>query len=92
MGEIWNIIKSESVEKRRRNRENGPKLLTERGFDFKSRNDGAHLIVEVEAVRVDYWPGTGKWISKTGIQGRGVFRLLRFLDSVKAWARKSDGA
>lgn len=67
-----------SQEKRAENRRLSPLLLTEKGFSFVSRNNGAHLIVED---KVDFWPGTGQWIVRQdGFAGRGVKNLIGYLN------------
>lgn len=74
---IWDAMKDTSKEKRARNRQNGPALLTEAGIPFESKNNGAHLIVGPQGHIFDYWPGTGYWKSReTGISRRGVKNLI----------------
>lgn len=79
--EYFDALKQISKERRANNRESSAKVLTEHGVKFDSRNDGAHLIVSHNGKSVNFWPGTGKWISRHSslVFGRGVFSLLKFL-------------
>lgn len=66
-------------EKRQQNREYSKKLLKERGIHYEEFNNGYHLKIG----RIDFWPGTGKFIdpdakNELGI-GRGVHNLLQYL-------------
>lgn len=83
MGEMWDSVKAEGQEKRARNREQSAALLEKRGIAFETKNAGAHLIVRHNSKVVDFWPGTGKWIVRGAMarKGRGVFKLLRFLQA-----------
>jgi hypothetical protein len=72
----------EHKNKTAKNREESTKILQERGIDFLSRNNGAHLIVQNNGIVVDFWPGTGKYIVReSNIEGRGVFNLIKWLAS-----------
>jgi hypothetical protein len=43
---------------------------------FEVKNGAAHLIVETEAGKIDFWPGTRKWIVRATRQnGYGVEAL-----------------
>lgn len=81
MGEYWRDVKpamqERSKERRKHNRDNSAALLLERGVEFETRNDGVHLIVKGRDCLIDFWPGTGKYITRNGKQGRGVHSLLR---------------
>jgi hypothetical protein len=65
--------------RRANNRESSPRILAERGVSFESKNEGAHLIVTIGGMVVDFWPGTGKFITRGAKPktGRGVFNLLK---------------
>lgn len=65
--------------RRANNRESSPRILAERGVSFETKNDGAHLIVTIGELVVDFWPGTGKFITRSAKPktGRGVFNLLK---------------
>lgn len=78
-GEMWNTLKKQRQEKRSSNRENSADLLTQSGVPFTSKNFGAHLIVEGRECFVDFWPGTGRWISRNGVKGFGVRNLLEYV-------------
>lgn len=81
-GEVYRVLREISQEKRRENRENGAALLERAGVQFMTHNYGAHLIVTHRGRSVDFWPGTGKWATRSGgpkCSGRGVFKLLKFL-------------
>lgn len=63
--------------KRANNRDNSAALLTAKNIPFVSHNNGAHLIVASKIGVFDFWPGTGRWISRnTGSKGFGVKNLL----------------
>ncbi len=89
LGDTFNALREDSKAKRANNRASSAELLRKAGIAFESRNGGAHLIVSDARVIVDFWPGTGLWISRGGTRrGRGVRKLIRFvIDS-----RKKGGA
>lgn len=67
-------------EKRASNREKSTKRLEEYGVQFESKNNGAHLIVRSSRCLIDFWPGTGKYRTRDGREGRGVFNLLQTIE------------
>lgn len=81
-GDYWRdvkpLMKEESQRRRKRNREGSADLLKQNGVQFESKNGGAHLIVEGTKSTIDFWPGTGKFITRDGKRGRGVKNLLKF--------------
>jgi hypothetical protein len=78
--EVIADLKAESAARRKSNRERSSQMLVALGVEFETRNDGAHLIVKHNGVTVDFWPGTGKYITRrTSKHGRGVFNLLKLL-------------
>lgn len=77
MGELFNARKKEQQAKRAQNREASPQVLTDGGFEFTSKNGGAHLIVTTAVGMVDFWPGTGLFIARSGKEGRGVRNLMK---------------
>lgn len=79
MGDDFRALREHSQEKRAGNRESSAEILKRAGVDFTVHNRGAHLIVRHGGIRVDFWPGTGKWSSRGGRNDRGVFKLLKFL-------------
>ena len=75
---LYEGMAEQSQEKRAKNRERSAQLLIDRGVEFETKNDGAHLIVKTKYGPVDFWPGTGKFIPRpAGRSGRGVFNLLK---------------
>ena len=83
--EFYEDLKEESRERRADNRRAGAALLKEHCVPFLTKNQGCHLIVDGGHLgTVDYWPGTGRWIARTGKKsGRGIHNLLRFLQIPK---------
>jgi len=82
MGEMWDDQKKISKTKRANNRERSKELLIEKNINFDEHNDGAHFVIFHKEIVVDFWPGTGKFIPrKTNLEGRGVFNLLKYLNS-----------
>ncbi len=77
VGETFNLLKQQSKEKREKNRKSSTELLTEKAIEFESKNIGAHLVVTGKDCLIDFWPGTGKFITRTGKKGRGVFNLIK---------------
>ena len=77
--EIYSFLRNASRKKRAVNREWSANKLTELGVVFESCNKGAHLIVVGNTCYIDFWPGTGKWISRDGATGRGINSLLRLI-------------
>ena len=70
--------------RRAANRDASAKRLIEAGIPFKSRNGGAHLIVDD---LFHFWPGTGLWRGASADsreRGRGVFSLIKRHALVKA--------
>jgi len=86
MGDMWRELKRISQEKRAKNREASPAILKAEGISFEEKNDGAHLIVKHNGHTVDFWPGTGKWITRGGrfmIKGRGVKKLIKHVNETR---------
>lgn len=80
MADDFNAMRQESQDRRARNRQSSTQILEHYRVRFSIRNGGAHLIVEHNDSKVDFWPGTGKWIPRDyDINGRGVFSLLKYL-------------
>ncbi len=79
IGEMFNEFKRLRQEKRADNRGNSATYLAERGIPFVSKNGGAHLIVDGKECQIDFWPGTGRWISHCGKKGFGVRNLVAFI-------------
>jgi hypothetical protein len=79
IGDMFRDLKQASQEKRADNRELSAEYLLTRQMPFVSKSNGVHLIVEGKNCLVDFWPGTGKWISRSGEKGRGVRNLVTFI-------------
>ena len=76
IGEDFKFLKEVNQKKRASHREQSPKMLEDAGIQFEVKNLGAHLIVEGNECFIDFWPGTGKWISRNGAKGFGVRNLI----------------
>jgi len=81
MKEVFNDMKQASKDKRESNRNSGAAYLERFLIPFEIKNNGAHLIVEGSKGFIDYWPGTGKWIARTGIKGFGVKALIKAIQT-----------
>jgi hypothetical protein len=79
IGELYSEIRNSSRKKRASNRAWSANKLTELGVKYESCNSGAHLIVEGNTSYIDFWPGTGKWISRDGASGRGIKSMLSLI-------------
>ena len=76
IGDEYAELAERSKKKRSNNRNGSAQLLTNKEIPFESKNSGAHLIVEGSECFIDFWPGTGKWISRDGAKGFGVRNLI----------------
>lgn len=81
LGETYKAMKEHGQEKRANNREQSAKYLTTAGIPFTSNNGGAHLVVKGPDCYIDFWPGTGRWITRNGVKGFGVRNLVKFIVS-----------
>ena len=77
--EYWKDVKEAGQKKRADNRESSAQYLQKYDIPFTSHNFGAHLIVEGKECFIDFWPGTGKWISRSGKRGFGVKNLVAYI-------------
>jgi len=69
------LRKEISNEKKSKNYDNAIKLLDKEAIPYDEKNGGIHLVVDG---RFDYYPTTGKFISrKTKTHGRGIFNLIK---------------
>lgn len=75
----WRDLRHARQEKRAANRESSTARLVAAGIRFTSHNGGSHLIITHDGKTVNFWPGTGNWSCKSGIKGRGIFKLIRHL-------------
>jgi len=80
VGDDMNAWKEQKKERKAINRESSAQWLKDRDIFFEPKNGGAHLIVEGKECYIDFWPGTGKWISRCGRKGFGVSGLVRFIN------------
>ncbi|UCV26741.1 hypothetical protein [Ferribacterium limneticum] len=67
---------------RTQRRENTPDLLDQAGVLFTEHNEGAHLVVESHLGYIDFWPGTGRWKTRTLPQHTG-FTVTKLLALIK---------
>jgi len=81
IGEMFQELKERSQDKRAGNRENSAAYLNGAAIPFTTHNNGAHLVVEGDTCYIDFWPGTGKWITRDEPKktGFGVRNLVNFI-------------
>jgi len=79
VSEMWRDHKEESQNRRASNREQSAQVLLKEGIEFDSNNGGAHLIVTDDNGTIDFWPGTGRWKTRGGITGFGVYKLIKHI-------------
>lgn len=82
MGDDFNALRKFKQEKRASNRATSADLLTKAGIPYEVRNGGAHLILKVGDYFIDFWPGTGKWITRGyrfTVTSRGVQKLIKYV-------------
>jgi hypothetical protein len=75
---VYSDWHKERTKKRKANKEESTEILKEVGVQFRSRNNGVHLmILDGDRTIYDFWPSTGKYIKRsTQRHGRGVFKLI----------------
>lgn len=81
--EDWKQYRRHGQEKRAVNRKRGAERLEKEGIPFRSKNGGAHLLIDDRdsGTSISYWPGTGKWIDHgVDANGRGINSLLRHIN------------
>jgi len=79
VSDMWKAYHAKSKKKREHNRECGIKQLNVAGINFRTLNEGYHIVIE-EGERIDYWPTTGTWkVSGTTGSQRGIRSLLTYL-------------
>ncbi len=84
--EAYDALRQERLEKRRRNTESSTRILSDSGIEFRSYNNGAHLLVD----EFDFWPSTGLFIDRqAGTRGRGVFNMIDIIRK-RGLARAKD--
>jgi hypothetical protein len=78
IGEMYDKKRAESQMKRALNRKTSREILDSYGIEYEIKNGGAHLIVKDKGLVIDFWPGTGKYIFRSGKKaGRGVLGMVR---------------
>ena len=86
MGDVGDDFRGHRADrqiKKRSNREQSAECLRNACIKFTSHNNGAHLIVEGPNTKIDFWPGTGLWHERGGKEGRGVKKLIFFIEDNK---------
>ena len=85
MGDLWREYKVERQQKRASNRDHSKKILDNNAIPHEVKNGGAHLIVTMDDLVIDFWPGTGLWIVRDGKNQRhgGVRKLLKFIECMR---------
>lgn len=85
MGDIWRETKEarelDSRRRRDRNREHAKQRLNDEDIKYTSHNNDNHWKINIKHLIIDYWPTTGKWISQTRGQGRGIKSLINHIQS-----------
>jgi hypothetical protein len=76
MIDMYRDLKEIDKERRAENRSTGYKALVDAGFGFEAKNGGTHFIVQTDRGRVDYWPGTEKWLLVGAGYSRGLDAFL----------------
>ena len=79
-GELYHELSEKKRAKKIQNKEYSTNLLEKNKISFESKNNGNHLIVSGYTVVIDFWPSTGKFITRSGYTGRGINNLLEFCD------------
>lgn len=81
MAEDFAALSKMQQAKKAQNRDVSAANLTRAGIPYASRNLGAHLIINTAGQTIDFWPGTGLWIARSGqpVKKRGVFKLIAYV-------------
>lgn len=78
MGDDFRTWNESKKRKKQANLDHSTRRLTESRIKFDSHNGGVHLVVHCESGLVDFWPSTGRFISRNGLgSGRGIENLLK---------------
>jgi len=86
MGEVFNEWKKDKQAKKRSNERSSTNMLLDMGIEFESKNSGNHLVVGCGDTKIDFWPSTGRFISRDGKHdARGINNLLKVLSSYGVW-------
>lgn len=74
------IDRISNKDKKSRNKDWSTQHLIDKGIRFESKNNGVHLIVYGDKGIVDFWPSTGKWISRYEEKtSRGIRELVKYI-------------
>lgn len=58
-----------------------PSILESHNIVFSQHNFGTHLVVQGKRAKIDFWPGTTRWIARaTNETGFGIESLLKQID------------
>lgn len=79
IGDMWKDVREHRKRVRWGRVESVPQALARLGIEFTSKNNGVHLIVTHGSETVDFWPGSGLWIYRSGRRGRGFNALVATL-------------
>ena len=79
IGEAFAALKADRKIKKAKNVESSLKILSDLAIFFELKNDGTHVIVKHSGKICDFWPSTGRWIIRSGKNGRGVFQMIKEL-------------
>jgi len=83
LADSFRKMTKEGQAKRAFNRRKSTELLVNKGIRFTSHNNGAHLIVDGPDDLIDFWPGTGRWKTRDGVDGFGMKGLLNYMEILK---------
>jgi hypothetical protein len=87
-GELFKAWDKQKQAKRAANRESGLMQIHKTGVAYTSHNAGAHIVITCARGIIDFWPGTGKYITRQwkggyGLTGRGLRHVLRLIEESK---------
>lgn len=85
LGDTFRAWDKQKQEKRASNRESSLMLIHKSGAAYTSHNAGAHIVISCAHGIIDFWPGTGKYITRQwkngfSIKGRGVREVLDLIE------------
>ena len=77
MGEIFNEITEQKKKRARKRKLSSSEILEGRSLVVKICNNGEHLIIEGLEGLIDFWPSTGRFITRDKkVSDWGVHKLL----------------
>ena len=84
-GDDYRALNAHNKKKKANNLEKSTKILVDNNIDFESKNNGIHLIIiDFNGDLIDFYPSTGKWITRKGKSSRGIKNLLRHINDTKS--------